>query len=317
MSKTEIGLQNMLNALKNYTSKNGMTLNIEKTKVMIFNKSGRHMRRQSYFGENIIETRQYKYLCFMMTPSGEITTGLKDLKDRASRALMSMKYKLGPLFKNKPLISIKLFNSLVKPILLHASDFGEILKLPQNNPIENLHLSFCKQLLGVQKQTTNIGVLLELGQVPLTIDAIKNAIKNWVRIASHNKCNEMIIKSHENALLLHLNWSTRIKNTLEEIGMYDAYLEQNRNAHITIFQRLIDTFHQNAFSEIGRESSKLRTYHIIKTKIGYEDYLNEIQNIEARVAFTKFRLSNHSLMIETGRHQRIDKSLRHCPFCPS
>ena len=39
-------------------------------------------------------------------------------------------------------------------------------------------------------------------------------------------------------------------------------------------------------------------------KIGYNDYLNEIQNIEARVAFTIFRLSNHSLMI--GRHQRID-----------
>ena len=98
MLKTEIGLQNMLNALKNYTSKNGMTLNIEKTKVMIFNKSGRHMRRQFYFGENKIETtRQYKYVGFMMTPSGEITTGLKDLKDRASRALMSMKYKLGPL----------------------------------------------------------------------------------------------------------------------------------------------------------------------------------------------------------------------------
>ena len=167
MSKTEIGLQNMLNALKKYTSKNGMTLNIEKTKVMIFNKSGRHMRRQFYFGENKIETtRQYKYLGFMMTPSGEITTGLKDLKDRASRALMSMKYKLGPLFKNKPLISSQLFNSLVKPILLYASDFWGILKLPQNNPIENLHLSFCKQLLGVQKQTTNIGVLLELGQVP-------------------------------------------------------------------------------------------------------------------------------------------------------
>ena len=101
-----------------------------------------------------------------------------------------MKYKLGPLFKNKPLISIKLFNSLVKPILLYAGDFWGILKLPQNNPIENLHLSFCKQLLGVQKQTTNIGVLLELGQVSLPIDAIKNAIKNWVRIASHNKCND-------------------------------------------------------------------------------------------------------------------------------
>ena len=49
MTKTEIGLQNMLNALKNYTGKNGMTLNIEKTKVMIFNKSGRHDEKAILF----------------------------------------------------------------------------------------------------------------------------------------------------------------------------------------------------------------------------------------------------------------------------
>ena len=40
----------------------------------------------------------------------------------------------------------------------------------------------CKQILGVQKQTTNIGVLLELGRVPLQNFAIKAAIKNWERI---------------------------------------------------------------------------------------------------------------------------------------
>ena len=54
--------------------------------------------------------------------------------------------------------------------------------LNQNNPIEILHRAFCKQLLGVQKQTTNTGVLLELGQVPLQTHAKKNAIKNWERI---------------------------------------------------------------------------------------------------------------------------------------
>ena len=40
----------------------------------------------------------------------------------------------------------------------------------------------CKQLLGVQKQTTNIGVLLELGSVPMQLFAVKLAIKNWERI---------------------------------------------------------------------------------------------------------------------------------------
>ena len=30
---------------------------------------------------------------------------------------------------------------------------------------------------------------------------------------------------------------------------------------------------------------------------------------------TKFRLSNHKLMIEIGRHQNTHKELRICPFC--
>ena len=37
---------------------------------------------------------------------------------------------------------------------------------------------FCKQLLGVQKQTTNLGVLLELGRIPLQNFVTKAAIKN-------------------------------------------------------------------------------------------------------------------------------------------
>ena len=56
-----------------------------------------------------------------------------------------------------------------------------------------MHLSFCKQLLGVQKQTTTIGVLLELGQVPLGIYAKKMAIKDWSRIRNNNKVNELLL----------------------------------------------------------------------------------------------------------------------------
>ena len=82
------------------------------------------IRRNIYYRDKRIETtRQYKYLGFMVTPSGEITTGLKDLKDRSLRAFAKMKNKLGVFFKKHPLISIKLFNALVQPILLYASDF--------------------------------------------------------------------------------------------------------------------------------------------------------------------------------------------------
>ena len=42
LSKTEIGLKNMLKDVELYFTANGLQLNLDKTKCMIFNKTGRH-----------------------------------------------------------------------------------------------------------------------------------------------------------------------------------------------------------------------------------------------------------------------------------
>ena len=121
-------------------------------------------------------------------------------------------------------------------------------------------MAFCKQLLGVQKQTTNIGVLLELGEIPLNIHAHQHANKNWVRIVTNVKCNEMVIKSYENALFHKLTWPTRIESKLSEIGMMNLFLTKDNLTHTKAFCRMKDIFHQEAFSNIKKENSKLRTY---------------------------------------------------------
>ena len=179
-----------------------------------------------------------------------------------------------------------------------------------------LLLSFCKQLLGVQKQTTNIGVLLELGQIPLSILAQKNSIRNWVRIVTKTKCNDNLLQSHENATFNGLTWATRIETTLSEIGLGEQFLTNDKNTDLEALQRMQDIFHQNAFTDNQRENSKLRTYSLLKTSPGYETYLSDLHTIEERTALTKFRLSNHLLMIEKGRHLKIEPTSRLCPFCP-
>ena len=164
LSETESGLNNMLKTLYIFTQGNGLAVNLDGTKVIIFNKAGHHMRRIFYLGNQKLETtRQYKYLGLIVTPSAEINTELNDLKGRATKAFFKLKKKLGPLFQNHPLTTIQLFETLIKPILLYCSEFWGILKMLQNNTIENLLMRYCKQLPGVQKQTTNSGVLLELG----------------------------------------------------------------------------------------------------------------------------------------------------------
>ena len=225
LSKTETGLKNMLKCLELYTNENGLKLNIEKTKCMIFNKTGRLIRKHFTFkGEKLENTRGYKYLGFLLTPSGEITSGLKDLKDRAMRAYQKLKNMLNLHFRNNPIISITLFDSLIKPILLYGSDFWGCLKMPKNNPIEIVQNTFLKDLLGVQKQTTNIGVLLELGKLPILLHARKASIKNWERIVS-GKTNEIVFNSFISANIFTLTWTESIKDNLSIMGMYDNFLE--------------------------------------------------------------------------------------------
>ena len=63
-----------------------------------------------------------------------------------------------------------------------------------------------------------------------------------------------------------------------------------------------------------RDNSKLRTYGIIKRTLGNETYLLSNIKLDQRICRTKLRLSNHELMIEKGRHLKIGKTRRFCPF---
>ena len=127
LSESEEGLQNMLQNLTNYVNENRMAINASKTKCMIFNKPGRFVRRSYKLSNEVIyTTNYYKYLGFVITPSGEITTGLKDLKDRGMRAYYSLKSKMGRYFRLHPDIILIVFDTMIKPILLYNS--------PQNAP---------------------------------------------------------------------------------------------------------------------------------------------------------------------------------------
>ena len=108
------------------------------------------------------------------------------------RADYSMKSKLGALFRKHVVTTLHLFDSLIKPILLYSSDYWGCLKLPKKNPIETFLFKFLKELLGVQKQTSNLGVLLELGMAPISIYGKKNCIKNWERIGIWEKGSPLV-----------------------------------------------------------------------------------------------------------------------------
>ena len=327
ISESKEGLTKMLCDLVKFSSDNGLKINSDKTKGMIFNKTGRHIRFSIKCDDmTITSVREYKYLGFLVTPSGEVTTGIQDLRSRALFALTQLRKKLGDSFRNNINITIYLFDALVKPILLYCSDFWGILKidkrdpcelLPKQNLVDLVHMKFLRQLLGVQTQTHKIGTLLETGRVPLMAYALKNCIKNWNRIAIGEDCNPLTHLSYENILENEFEWYKNIELLMNHLGLGYILRGNISTPEVVVHKRIVDIFHQKSFSEISQESSKLRTYSLIKKEAGREPYLLSVKNVEDRISMTKFRLSNHKLMIEKGRHLNMALNERKCPFCPA
>ena len=70
MSESATGLQRCLNNLSTYCKKWNLTVNIDKSKIIIFNKSGKVLKKDTFLlNDNIIElANEYKYLGIIFKP---------------------------------------------------------------------------------------------------------------------------------------------------------------------------------------------------------------------------------------------------------
>ena len=82
----------------------------------------------------------------------------------------------------------------------------------------------------------------------------------------------------------------------------------------TIKFRILDIFRQSWYSNINNSSS-LSTYSLYKHEFEFEDYVNHVHVNKFRHVLTKVRLSAHSLNIEIGRHNGIDRNHRKSTKC--
>ena len=104
-------------------------------------------------------------------------------------------------------------------------------------------MKFLKQLLGVQLQTSNTGVLLEAGRVPLMAFALKNCIKNWNRIAVQKKCSILTLRSYSNIKERELEWYRNLGLLLDNLGLRVVLNGSKPDPEKIVFQRMIDIFH--------------------------------------------------------------------------
>lgn len=195
ISETASGLQNCLNQLSKYCERRNLETNTSKSKAMIFNNRGRLKTDVLKFNNSIIENvRSYSYLGITFSVSGAFTEAKQNLYKKGLKAY----FKLIKSFDgHKPNIKtlIHLFDHTVKPVLMYGSEIwgyfhgfklsskdNFFIKLCNSFPLENIHKKFCRYVLEVNKRTTNIAVMGELGRYPLMLEVLLNMLSYYVRL---------------------------------------------------------------------------------------------------------------------------------------
>ena len=326
LSESAKGLQNALDKLYEYCSQWGLTVNTNKTKVLIFNRGGYPLSQYNFKlnGSDIEIVLSYCYLGIIFSASGCFKKACEALTSKALKAF----YKFKQIHPNNNVpLALKLFDTLVTPIATYGGAIWGVLCTGKNfdvydlnlydkAPLEKLNLKLCKYLLGVNKFSVNHAVRGELGRYPMLINVLDMSVKFKKRVLILS--NDNLVKKS----CLDLNASFCDKNLYEQSAKKSSWL--SRIDHLSRIGLCDQTkpLLQNIYSCLWNDlmsnqtcDNKLRTYAKFKKEFELENYIITVPFSKRRM-FTKLRISSHQLAIEKGRHMRVpqDDNIK-CNFC--
>ena len=337
---SEESLQMLIDVLSKYCTTWGLTINPKNTKIMIFNKAGRHLQPKNNIILNdkpIESTKSYCYLGIVFVPSGKFKTAIEELKKKALRAFFKLKATVSRCELSLKAL-FKLFDALILPILAYGSQvlFSESqfvkaittktklnkhtwqqdwLTLIAKDSFESMHLKFIKWVLGVHKKASNIGCWGESARLPIGIPLLKLFYNYAIRVSDADTTS-LLHHTFAEQKLLQLPWYLKfiqINSAFSSPGK--SSLQEDNNPSYILYKgssTLFKTMWKSALSK----STKLSFYNKIKSQWGIEEYQTSL-TFATRIHLTRIRISSHRLAIEQGRYSipPIPREDRLCTYC--
>jgi hypothetical protein len=322
VSETREGLQNSLDSLYSYCCRWNLTVNVDKTKIMVFRKGGRLDNNSKWFFNNqeIEIVGSFNYLGVVFTSGGSFMQATKTLAGKGLRSL----HALMSLVRNMkvPLnIMFNLFDSYVLSVLNYGS---EVWGFFNSEVLERVQKKFCKWVLNVKQSTNTLALYGELGRFPLYIERYIRMVKYFLKLHSVKQDNcilNVIIRDQmyfTEQNFVTTNWASRVREILQSSGLNEVWLYPNSvkiNWFVPILRNRLRDIYISNWREGLESYSSLYIYREIKTCFNQSSYLMLLENTKYRNILAKLRLSSHKLNIELGRYNNIPRNERKCILC--
>ena len=194
----------------------------------------------------------------------------------------------------------------------------------QKLEINKVLKSYIQQILGVNKKTSNNGLLTECGKFPLCMKAYIQIIRYWVRLQTlDNKYMQELLKSELNKVKKERQTWLKVVEFLIKYTNCDIndIQKEDNPSNLSKFQNEFEQKIKRMFKQYWQvhmnrsfEESKMEFLCEYKRNFMFETYIDNL-NYENRKTVSRFRLSNHNLPIEKLRYENIKREDRLCEIC--
>ncbi|XP_073411685.1 uncharacterized protein [Dendrobates tinctorius] len=307
--------------LREFSSTWALLVNLRKTNIMVFQKRKRKSDQHPSFILNncaLTGTDKYTYLGLEIHRSGSFKQAIETLKDKTCKTFYAIRRKLYHL-KPPVRVWLKIFDSIIAPILLYGIEVWGPHTYPywsrwDSSPTEIFHLEFCKHLLQVHQSTSNSACRAELGRFPLHLTVLKRALSFRTHLCRSNP------SPHHHKALTHVG-ETEKPGPSEQLTQTQP--DQNTNhSNLTKarIRKMVDEGQERYVSDWKNDiisSQKLTMYQSLQRDYRLAPYLEKLPDPRDHKILSRYRLSAHSLAVESGRHRhsykpRKERLCQHC-----
>ena len=182
LSESAYGMKRKIEALEIYFKDLSLSVNIDKTKILIFQRGGRISRNVhfSYNGKAIDIVKNYTYLGVIFSASGKFAKASQGFKENGLKAIGAIWNVLLKGRMHSWDSFLKLFEATIKPTAMYCSDIWAPRYL---HTLERVQGFYFKKLLALSRQTPDTIVRLETGIAHLELNVAKQLLESWRRYA--------------------------------------------------------------------------------------------------------------------------------------
>ena len=336
LSKSKTGLQNALDSLYNYCDTWGLTVNLQKTNIIIFQKRISKKGDQNdifmYGDTQVAHTDSYTYLGIVFQRNGSFNLAAANLKSKAIKASFKMFSLLSTSNNINITLLLKLFDVLIKPIATYGCEVwaatfltnifrdknsNDYFKQLDKISFEMVHNRFCKRILGVYSSTSNVFSRAEVGRLPLSIFVSKLIAKYWlyiIKLDPQRIVYQAYISERQLDECHTLSWVSFIKQLLTKcdlIAEWENQSVENETSFLKTIEATLLKDYASTYDNVG-QNQYLPNNDNINTM---PNYLKHAIPVKYRKAISRLRLGSNRLEIIRGKYTKTPRENRICKFC--